>query len=121
MDDRLRRRVQTFVEQLLTEEKSAIRAAETLLDIEQLSMEVGDEIARQLASGDLAQRSREAAEQRRFSCPECGRECDVEPDLEPLILRGPRGEIEYSEPRCHCRSCRRDFFPGGEAIAASRT
>jgi len=35
----------------------------------------------------------------------------VEADREPLILRGQRGEIEYSEPRCHCRPCRRDFFP----------
>lgn len=119
MDDRLRTRVQTFVEQLLTEEKSALRAAHTLLDIEHLSMEVGDEIARQLTSGDLAQRAREAAEQERFGCPVCGRECQVQPDLEPLILQGPRGEIEYSEPRCHCRSCRRDFFPGSQAITAS--
>lgn len=111
MDDRLRERVQGFVEQLLKEEKSSLRKAQTFLEIENLAIEVGDEIARRLASGDLSKRSQEAADQEQFHCPECGRRCAVEQDHEPLILQGRRGEIEYSEPRCHCRSCRRDFFP----------
>lgn len=113
MDDWIRERVEGFVEQLLTEEKPALRGARTLLEIEELAIKVGDELARQLASGDLSERSCEAADEEQFSCPDCGRICDVEPDLEPLILQGRRGEIEYSEPRCHCRSCRRDFFPDG--------
>ncbi len=53
----------------------------------------------------------EAAEHEQFFCPMCGRSCAVEQGPEPLILQGKRSEIEYSEPRCHCRSCRRDFFP----------
>lgn len=119
MDDRIRERVQGFVEQLLKEEKSSLRTAQTLLEIENLAVEVGDEIARQLASGDLSKRSQEAAAQGPFRCPECGRTCAVETDREPLILQGRRGEIEYAEPRCHCRSCRRDFFPDGEETSAS--
>jgi len=114
MDDRLRGRVQEFVEQLLKEERSSLRKARTLLEIEDLACEVGDALARELASGDLAERSEESAEQAEHACPDCGRICSVEADPEPLILQGRRGEIEYSEPRCHCRSCRRDFFPGGE-------
>lgn len=119
MEDRLRVRVQSFVEQLLKEEKSLLRKAQTLCDIEDLAVAVGDEIARQLASGDLSERAREMADQERFHCPECGRECIVEQDEEPLILQGRRGEIEYAEPRCHCRSCRRDFFPSGRSNSAS--
>ena len=119
MDDRLRERVSSFVEQLLKDEKSSLRKAQTLLEIENLALEVGDEIARQLASGDLSQRAQHAADQGQFPCPECGRTCPVEPDREPLILQGQRGEIEYAEPRCHCRSCRRDFFPGGPGDSAT--
>lgn len=119
MDDRLRERVQGFVEQLLKEEKSSLRKAQTFLEIENLAIEVGDEIARRLASGDLSKRSQEAADQEQFHCPECGRRCAVEQDHEPLILQGRRGEIEYSEPRCHCRSCRRDFFPSRGTNSAS--
>lgn len=119
MDDRLRVRVQGFVEQLLKEEKSSLRTAQTLLEIESLAVEVGDEIARQLAGGDLADRAEETAEQGTFACPDCGRVCAAFEDWEPLILQGQRGEVEYSEPRCHCRSCRRDFFPPGEGTGAS--
>lgn len=117
MDDRLRDRVRGFVERLLAEEKSSLRKAQTLLEIEDLAVEVGDEIARQLASGDLAGRAQEAVAEQ--TCPDCGRVCAVEADHEPLILQGRRGEIEYSEPRCHCRSCRRDFFPDSESTSAS--
>lgn len=119
MDGRLRVRVQEFVEQLLREEKSVLRQARTLLEIENLAVEIGDELSRRLAGSDLAERSAEAVAGERFACPDCGRVCDVERELEPLILQGRRGEIEYCEPRCHCRSCRRDFFPGGAATSAS--
>lgn len=119
MEDRLRERVHGFVEQLLKEEKSSLRKARTLLEIENLTAEVGDEIARQLASGDLSERAQQAAGQGEFPCPMCERLCRVESDHEPLILQGRRGEIEYAEPRCHCRSCRRDFFPAGKGTSAS--
>ena len=120
MDDRLRARVKGFVEQLIKEEKASLRAAKTFVDIEDLAVEVGDEVARSLASSDLAQRSVEATTQQRFACPDCSRVCPIKDELEPLILQGKRGEIEYSEPCCHCRSCRRDFFPGGGTTAAAR-
>ncbi len=119
MDDRLRERVQGFVEQLLREEKASLRKAQTLVEIENLAVEVGDEIARQLTVGDLSERAQAVAEQEQFHCPMCGRACAVEGDREPLILQGRRGEIEYSEPRCHCRSCRRDFFPSRGSNSAS--
>jgi len=114
MDDRLRERVQGFVEQLLKEEKSSLKKARTLLEIENQAIEIGDELVRQLANSDLAQRAEKMAQQTEHACPDCGRICALEADTEPLILQGKRSEIEYSEPRCHCPSCRRDFFPSGE-------
>ena len=119
MDDRLRRRIREVAQQLLAEEKATFRGASTLLDLENLTVEVGDELVRQLASIDLTERSEELAAAANHLCPECGRTCAVESDREPLILQGRRGEIEYAEPRCHCRSCRRDFFPDGPETSAS--
>jgi len=114
MDDRIRERVQGFVDELLREEKSSLKKARTLLEIENQAIEIGDELVRQLANSDLAQRAEKVAQQTEHLCPDCGKMRDLEADTEPLILQGKRSEIEYSEPRCHCPSCRRDFFPSGE-------
>lgn len=119
MDDRLRRRIREMARQLVAEEKGTFRGAGTLLDLENLTLEMGDELVRQLASTDLTRRSEELAAVSEHPCPECGRTCPVERDREPLILQGRRGEIEYSEPRCHCRSRRRDFFPARPTDSAS--
>jgi len=119
MDDRMKERVQGFVEQLLREEKSSLRKAQTLLEIENQAIEIGDELIRQLANGDLSERAEKMAQQVEHECPDCGRVCGLEADTEPLILQGKRSEIEYSEPRCHCPSCRRDFFPSREKTPTS--
>lgn len=118
MDDRLRRRIRELASQLASEEKERLEAAGTLLDLERLTMQMGDELARQLAQALLSARAEEAAQRQVHCCPECGKECPVEADLEPLILQGMRGEIAYQEPRCHCSRCRRAFFPGGQGSRA---
>jgi hypothetical protein len=119
MDDQLRRRIHEMARQLVAEEKQTFRGARTLLDLENLTVEIGDELVRQLANTDLAARSDEAVAKAEHACPECARMSAVEADREPLILQGRRGELEYSEPRCHCRSCRRDFFPSGPRTSTS--
>ena len=119
MDDRMRREVVEFAEGLAEREQERLAAAGTFVDIEELTAEIGDAVARQLASLELSRRSEALCEQPTHACPDCGRECCVEPDLEPIILQGMRGEIEYGEPRCHCSRCRRDFFPSGRSIGAS--
>ncbi len=113
MDDRIRREVSEFVAGLATSQQEKLAAAGTFIEIEELTAEVGDEVARQLANLELSRRSEALCEQPTHACPDCGKECRVEPDLEPIILQGIRGEIEYQEPRCHCSRCRRDFFPSG--------
>lgn len=119
MDDRLRKRIRELAQQLVAEEKRTFREAKTLLELENLAVEIGDELGRQLANTDLAERAEEVGREGWHACPDCGRSCAVEEEREPLILQGRRGEIEYSEPRCHCPACRRAFFPGGEGTSAS--
>jgi hypothetical protein len=49
-------------------------------------------------------------------CPQCGRRCPVEKAPRTLAVRG--GTIDYDEPKCHCPTCRRDFFPATSQFAA---
>lgn len=116
MDDQLRGRIDQIVQELAAQEQERLSKAGTFISLELLTAEIGDEIARKLASCELWRRSEALAQDPMHACPDCGRACPLEPDQEPLILQGARGEIEYQEPRCHCPRCRRSFFPSG-AIA----
>ncbi len=49
------------------------------------------------------------------SCPTCHRLCPV--TRQPRILQFWGGEVAYSEPKCHCPACRRDFFPSTPGLA----
>lgn len=98
---------------LMSKYSARFAAAGKLIDIETLSEQIGDELTRQLASGELSRRSLEAFQAQFHDCPTCGRTWAIETDPEPVLLQGTRGEIEYTEPRCHCKKCRRDFFPSG--------
>ena len=118
MEDRMRQRILGFSRQLAIEEQDRLEAAGTLVDLELLTAEIGDELSRQLAAQVLTQRSDAVAAKAVQACPDCQQECPVEPDREPLILQGIRGEIEYQEPRCYCPRCRRAFFPSGGPTAA---
>jgi hypothetical protein len=64
----------------------------------------------------LAQRIQEALASRQgermaevFECPQCGRSCRAQ--------RGGRrmktldGDVEFPEPKCFCKTCRKVFFP----------
>ena len=119
MDDRLRRRVLEVAGELAAEEMDRLAGMGTFAEIEDLTAEIGDELTRQLASLELKRRAEATAEVGRHACPECGEEVPIEPEREPLILQGLRGEIEYSEPVCHCTRCRVSFFPSGGRIEAA--
>ena len=43
------------------------------------------------------------------ACPGCHRLCPVE--RQSRIIQFWGGDVAYSEPKCHCPACRRDFFP----------
>ena len=116
MDDQLRGKIDRLVQELATQEQGRLSEAGTFVSLELLTAEIGDEIAHKLASHELLRRSEALSQQPLHTCPDCGRSCPLEPDREPLILQGARGEIEYPEPRCYCPRCRRTFFPSGASL-----
>lgn len=119
MDDRLRRRVLEMARQLAVEEQERLAAQGTFADIEELTAQIGDEVTKQLAQIELTRRAEAMAEAGSHPCPECGKVAPVEEELEPLILQGLRGEVEYREPVCKCTRCRVSFFPSGRGLEAS--
>jgi hypothetical protein len=90
MDDQFRQRVREIATQLAVDEKQKLQAAGTLLDLERLTVEIGDELTRPITSSVLDSRAREAAEQPRHACPVCREECPGE-ELEPIFLKGGAG------------------------------
>lgn len=112
MDCRFEARVQAMVEQLAREHQQELAAAGTLVDLEELTCQIGDEVGRRLAERELNRRSRQLAE-RPANCPDCGNFCTPMPEPEPVVLAGLRGELAYSQPRHYCDRCRRSFFPSG--------
>lgn len=114
MECRMKSRVKTMVEELAREYQRELAAAGTLMDLEELTCQVGDEFARQLCENQLANRAQQAADVEQSECPECGALCP-RGQPEPVVLQGVRGEIGYNQPSYFCRRCRRSFFPSGRA------
>lgn len=115
MECRMRTRVKAMVEQLAWEHQQELAAAGTLVDLEELTAQIGDEFGRQLCENELTSRSGRAAKLERCECPKCGLLCP-RGDPEPVVLQGLRGEIAFSRPSYFCRHCRRSFFPSGRSF-----
>ena len=115
MECRIRTRVKAMVEQLAREHQQELAAAGTLVDLEELTAQIGDEFGRQLCENELTSRSGRAAKLEQCECPKCGLLCP-RGDPEPVVLQGLRGEIAFSQPSYFCRRCRRSFFPSGRSF-----
>jgi hypothetical protein len=115
MECRMKSRVKAMVEELSREHQRELAAAGTLVDLEELTCQIGDEFARQLCESELVNRGQRAAHAERCECPECGLLCP-RGELEPVVLQGLRGEVGFSQPSYFCRRCRRSFFPSGRAV-----
>ncbi len=114
MDSELKARILGVVNQLAAEEQKRLRAAGTIVELEELACEIGDEVTRQLMSGQLADLGNEADEKATQVCPDCGQATACS-NSHHRKLESSRGEIEYFEPAYHCPSCRRSFFPGSRS------
>lgn len=119
MDCRLKARMTAMVEALAREHQQELAAAGTLVDLEELTCQIGDEVTRLLTERELVRRGQSGLD-RPASCPDCGQTCPPKPDPDPVILTGMRGELAYSQPCHYCDRCRRSFFPSGRAIGAAR-
>jgi len=111
MDGRLKAKVKAVSMELAGEEQARLSAAGTMVELEELACEIGDEITVSLMSLEMAKRSDEAAEETTCKCPDCGH-CCGQGDGKSRRLTGLRGEVSYREPSYDCPACRRSFFPG---------
>ena len=75
------------------------------------------------AAGGLSEGALEAAtaQQGRLlgekqPCPQCGKLCTVGAAERPLRAKG--NVLAFREPKCHCPTCRRDFFPSASGVEA---
>lgn len=110
MDSELSRRISRIVSELALAEQERLKAAGTFIELEELAVEIGDEVTRQLMGGELADRSNEVAQSDTAICPDCG-ECCHCAEAVHRNLTSSRGQISYHEASFYCRDCRRSFFP----------
>lgn len=82
------------------------------LDVDVDTMEqLAQEVSKALLKGTLSELLDQQAQAlpKEQPCPVCGRPCLVRHEPRTLQFRGT--PVEYTEPKCHCPACRRDFFP----------
>ena len=102
----IQKQVEAVVAQLLAEQ--AEREGETIDDIENGGVEIGDLVARAIVAEKLRRRMQNPPEHP--TCPHCGRPgVNVGPRDRTLLTR--RGEVPVTEAKYRCRPCRRHFFP----------
>jgi len=109
-----------MVEDLAREHQRELAEAGTLVDLEELTCQIGDEVARQLCEHELVGRAQRTVRDEFADCPECG-EMSMACRPEPTLLEGLRGELAYNQPRYYCPRCRRSFFPDGRLAGAAAT
>jgi len=118
MDCRLEAKIKAVVEDLAREHQQELAEAGTLVDLEELTCQIGDEVARQLCEHELVGRGDRAMEELFANCPDCG-EPSMRHTAEPALLQGMRGELAFRQPRYYCPGCRRSFFPDGRFVGAA--
>jgi hypothetical protein len=118
MDCRLEARMKEMVAQLAREHQQELAAAGTLLDLEELTCQIGDAFTRLLTEQELVRRGEQHPGQA-ADCPDCGRPAAPDHEPDPVTLIGLRGELEYRQPKHFCDRCRRSFFPAGGAVGDS--
>lgn len=91
------------------------------LDVDFTQMEeVAHAAAQGLTAGALEEATSRQGQQlgEKQPCPQCGRLCTVGDEERPFRVKG--GVIQLREPKCHCPTCRRDFFPSASPAETGR-
>ena len=81
---------------------------ETIDDIEDAMIRIGDAVAREVGVQKLARHTGEASGPR--VCPHCG-QAGVYLKRRERDLISSRGKVPLTEAKYHCPTCRRNFFP----------
>lgn len=110
-DNSLQARIKEVSRQLVNEQIENGRIdlqTASFRQIEVLSHEIGQQIARQLGQ-HLTEKQADQHIADQYPCPTCGRECHpIKRPREMIMVDGP---TEIIELKCDCPKCRRSFFP----------
>jgi hypothetical protein len=98
--------VQALVEERIEGEEIEIDSMK-FHEMELLGHGLGKELAGRVQQALVARQGEQMP--RVFRCPKCGQECASV--RKPKAIQSLDGEFELTEVRCHCRKCRRSFFP----------
>jgi hypothetical protein len=103
-------RVQAVVAEMLALElvEGGDDSHETIDDIEDGMVAIGDAVAREYAVQKLARRMPQSAPPP--PCPECG-QASEDRGLRRREIITRRGKVSITEAKCYCPQCRRNFFP----------
>jgi uncharacterized protein with PIN domain len=87
-------------------------------ELEDSAFELGQALARRLMQRMVRSQAADSLPCELKPCPRCGRELGALPDedsnQEARVLTTRSGEVEWCEPKRHCPTCRRDFFPSSQ-------
>lgn len=86
---------------------------ETIDDIEDAMIRIGDAVAREVGVQKLARHTGEASGL--CPCPHCG-QAGVYLKRRERDLISSRGKVPLTEAKYHCPKCRRDFFPSDDPV-----
>lgn len=117
MECRLETKMKAMIESLAREHQQELAEAGTLLDLEELTCQMGDMVTRELTQQEVVRRAK-AMDTEQAECPDCGALCS-RGEPEPVVLDGLRGPLVYNQPSYDCRHCRRSFFPAGGPVGTS--
>jgi hypothetical protein len=103
-------RIKALVAALLAEEEAEGLDAplETIDDIEDTMIRIGDAVAREVGVQKLARHTGDASGS--CPCPQCGH-AGVYLKRRSRQLITSRGQVPLTEAKHHCPKCRRNFFP----------
>ena len=103
-------RIKALVAAMLAEEAAEGFEAEqeTIDDIENAMIRIGDAVAREVGVQKLARHTGDASGPRR--CPHCG-QAGMRVKRRERELITSRGKVPLTEAKHYCRKCRRNFFP----------
>lgn len=103
-------RIKALVAALLAEEEAEglVAPRESIDDIENTMIRIGDAVAREVGVQKLARHTEDASGSP--PCPDCGH-AGVYLKRRSRQLITSRGQVPLTESKYHCPKCRRNFFP----------
>jgi hypothetical protein len=105
--------IKALVAAMLAEEEGLDVEHETIDDIENAMIRIGDAVAREVGVQKLARHTGEVSGPR--VCPHCG-QAGVYLKRRERELISSRGKVPLTEAKYHCPKCRRNFFPSDDPV-----